>query len=347
MLFEVSQLTKRYDGADALNIPALALAEGRIYGLIGPNGAGKTTLLEILAGILPVTTGSVRFKGDPVDSTESSLPVRRRLTYLAQNPVLFRGSVAENVAYGLKVRGVRRAQRTERAARALAEVGLAHLARRDARTLSAGERQRAAFARAIAIEPEAVLLDEPTASVDQESTEILYALIRLHAERGVGIVFTSHEVPETVILADEILALDKGRLVPSPVANIFSGTIEHTDTRDFVRITDAIRIEVVTDKTGKAKIAINPHGIVISREPLVSSARNTFEGVITRIEEKGHLARITVDCGPELVEGPPRAWSRGGLPLVADITHASRTEMGLVTGMRVHISFKSTSVAVY
>jgi len=333
MLFELHDLTKRYDGADALYLPALALAEGRVYGLIGPNGAGKTTLLEILAGIIPATTGTVRFKGDPIDSTESSLAVRRRLTYLAQNPILFRGSAVENVEYGLKVRGVSKPQRMERAMRALAEVGLAHLASRDAHTLSAGERQRVAFARAIAIEPEAVLLDEPTANVDQESTDILYALIRrLNAERGVGIVFTSHEIAETVSLADEIIALNKGRLVPSPVANIFSGIIEHDGNHDFVRVTDAIRIEAVTEKTGRAKITINPQGIVISREPLSSSARNTFKAVITHIEEEGHLARVTMDCG---------------IPLVAHITQASRQEMSLIPGMHVHLSFKSTSVAVY
>jgi len=347
VLFEVSQLTKRYDGADALNIHTLALAEGRIYGLVGPNGAGKTTLLELMAGLMPASSGIVRFKDRVVTHTEESLPVRRRMTYLAQNPVMFQGSVLDNVAYGLKVRGVRRTERRRRASEALDEVGLSRLAQREADGLSSGERQRTAFARAMCIRPEAILLDEPTANVDQATVPVLHALIRLHAERGVGILFTSHDVAETVILADEILALDKGRLVPSPVANIFSGTIEHTDAHDFVRITDAIRIEVVTDKTGKAKIAINPQGIVISREPLVSSARNTFKGVITRIEEKGHLVRITVDCGPSTSSGPPRAWSRGGLPLVADITHASRQEMALVPGLHVHLSFKSTSVAVY
>ncbi len=333
MLFEIHKLTRRYDGVNALDIPQLSFEEGRIYGLIGPNGAGKTTLLEILAGIMPATTGTVLFKGEAINTSAAALSVRRRLTYLSQNPVLFQGNVIENVEYGLKVRGVGRTQRRERALRALEQVELSALARRAANTLSAGERQRAALARAVCIDPECILLDEPTANVDQQSSEVVCALIRrLNAERGMSILFTSHDLNETLVLSDEIVALRDGRLVVTPVVNLFGGEIEHEGERAFLRVSDAVRIEIVSDRVGKGKITINPQGIVISREALESSARNRFRGVITRIEQGGHLARVTVDCG---------------ILLVSEITQTSREEMGLAPGMHVFISFKSTSVMVY
>jgi tungstate transport system ATP-binding protein len=333
MLFEMRGLTKVYNGLEALNIPALSLAEGKIYGLVGPNGAGKTTLLEILTGLLAATTGVVRFKGEPIDTTEASLAVRRRITFLAQNPVLFRGSVIENVEYGLKVRGVGKAERRQRALRALERVDLPHLANRQGHTLSAGERQRTAFARAICVAPEAILLDEPTANVDQQSAVTIHALIRrLNSERGTSIVFTSHDIEETISLADEIIGLRAGHLAPAPVENLFSGNVEHADDRSFVRVSDALRIEVVTDKVGKAKVTINPQTILLSSAPLVSSARNSFKGRIRQVVEIGHLARVTVDIG---------------IPLVAEITQASLKDMALRSGAPVHLSFKSTSVHVY
>lgn len=333
MLFEICGLRKSYDGRDALNIPSLALPEGKIYGLIGPNGAGKTTLLELLAGLISATSGVIRFKGELINTSSAALPTRRRIAYLAQNPVFFQGSVIENVEYGLKVRGVPRSVRRSHALRSLEEVGLAHLAHRKASTLSAGERQRAAFARAICIAPEAMLLDEPTANVDEESALSLVAMMRqLHCEHNISVIFTSHDLSETLALADEIIALRQGRLAPTPVENLFVGQVEHEGERSFVRVNERMRIEVVTEKKGKAKITINPQAILLSRTPLASSARNTFTGSIRRISEKGHRVQVEVDIG---------------IRLVAEITHLSFQEMGLHEGLVVYVSFKSTSVTVY
>ena len=334
MLFEVLGLRKEYGGVDALNVSMLSLPEGKVFGLIGPNGAGKTTLLELMAGLMPATSGIVRFKDRVVTHTEDSLPVRRRMTYLAQNPVMFQGSVLDNVAYGLKVRGIRRTERRRRALEALDEVGLSRLAQREADGLSSGERQRTAFARAMCIRPEAILLDEPTANVDQATVPVLHGLIRrLNQDRHISIVFTSHDIQETISLSDRIVALERGRLVPSPVENLFSGTIEHSsDDRSFVRITEGLRIEVVTGKIGTARITINPQGIILSRDPVKTSARNTFSGVVTHIESRGPIAQVIVDIG---------------IPLLVQITGTSQQEMGIERGMAVHVSFKTVSVAVY
>ena len=187
------------DGLDA------TLAAPGVTAVVGPNGAGKSTLLRVLDGLVRAESGLVRFGGRPPET------VRRAFVF--QEPALVRASVAANVALALAPLRLARANRAGRVERALARVGLLDRAGEPARRLSGGERQRLALARAWATEPELLLLDEPTASLDPTSTEAVEALIAVLASSGTKIILVSHNLGQVARLAADVLVLDKGRAV--------------------------------------------------------------------------------------------------------------------------------------
>lgn len=214
-LLEVRDLEIRYGPRVALKVEGLNLARGERLALIGPNGSGKTSLLKAIAGIVPYR-GVLRFSGLDLESDD---PRRARRVYLHQSPYLIAGSVFRNVAFGLRVRprSLRprtRAELRERVAAALAALGLEGFEHRDARGLSGGETQRVALARALVLEPELLLLDEPTAAADPASrVQILETLQALSAERGLTVIVSSHDEPLARRFAQRVLALEDGRVV--------------------------------------------------------------------------------------------------------------------------------------
>ena len=211
LVLEVKGLRVRRNGF-TLEVPSLALAEGDILALIGPNGAGKTTLLMALCGLLKPAAGEIRFRGEAVDP--ASLRYRRRITMVFQEPLMLRGTVADNVEAGLKLRGLGRAELRERVEESLERFQIAPLAARSAQSLSGGEARRVSLARAFALEPEVLFLDEPLMALDP--------LIRKHIVRDLEgalshsrlpAVFTTHERREALRLADRIAVLEAGRIV--------------------------------------------------------------------------------------------------------------------------------------
>jgi len=186
---------------------SLTLEAGTRTVVLGPNGAGKSLLLRLCHGLLRPTAGSIRWAWD--DPTR----VRRQQAFVFQRPVLLRRSAAANVAYALAVAGAPRAERQERVSAALAQVGLGHLADRPARILSGGEQQRLALARAWALEPKVMFLDEPTANLDPAATRAIEAVVFALHERGVKIVMTTHDLGQARRHADEVVFLHKGRLI--------------------------------------------------------------------------------------------------------------------------------------
>jgi tungstate transport system ATP-binding protein len=167
-------VTVRYGPAPVLDVPALDVGEGDLLAVIGPNGSGKSTLLRVIGLLEAPTTGEVRFRGERVGRAHR-LQVRRRMASAFQEPLLADTTVFENVALGLRFRGVPRSERRRRVERWLAGLGVAALAGRRAPTLSGGEAQRVALARALVLEPEVLLLDEPFAALDQPTREALIA----------------------------------------------------------------------------------------------------------------------------------------------------------------------------
>ena len=193
-LYRLRSVTKRYGSNVAVAIDALTIDSGRLYTLTGANGAGKSTLLGILAFLTPPTTGEIFYAGERIDWKSDSVRKRRRkVTLLHQSPYLFVGTVFRNVAYGLKARGIAGDATHRAVTRALETVGLESFRDRDARELSGGEAQRVAMARALALDPEVLLLDEPLANIDRETAGMLEAVIASLPSRGTTVVMTTHD----------------------------------------------------------------------------------------------------------------------------------------------------------
>jgi tungstate transport system ATP-binding protein len=191
----------------------LAIARGTYTTILGPNGAGKSTLLRLLHGLLAPSGGSIRW------GAHEARPAGQAMVF--QRPVHLRRSAAANIRYALSLAGVRGADADARIAEALADVGLAHLSSRSARVLSGGEQQRLALARAWALRPEVLFLDEPTASLDPKATRAVEDIVRSIHGRGTTIVMTTHNLAQAKRLADDVVFLQDGRQVEQSPAREF------------------------------------------------------------------------------------------------------------------------------
>jgi len=194
---------------------SLEIGSGDRTVILGPNGAGKSVLLRICHGLLAPTSGSV------VWNARESANGRHRQAMVFQRPIMLRRSALANVAYGLKLAGVERRERDERAHRALERLGLLHLAGRSARVLSGGEQQRLALARAWALEPEVLFLDEPTANLDPTATREIEAAIAGIGAAGTKIIMVTHDLGAAKRLADEIVFMHNGRVLERARAGQF------------------------------------------------------------------------------------------------------------------------------
>ena len=213
-MYRLQSIRKCYGSNVALDIEELTIAEGRLYTLTGANGAGKSTLLSILAFLAPPTSGEIFYAGKRVDRDHGTVEeYRRKVTLLHQSPYLFGGSVDDNVAFGLKVRGIRGEEQRRRIDEALDVVGLRGFRDRKARELSGGEAQRVAMARALALKPEVLLLDEPLANIDRETTGLLEAVIASLPAQGTTVVMTTHDPDHPGRLNGESIFLEGGRHV--------------------------------------------------------------------------------------------------------------------------------------
>jgi tungstate transport system ATP-binding protein len=183
--------------------------------IMGPNGAGKSVTLRLCHGLLSPSQGEIRWLG------VGSAQVKSRQAMVFQQPVMLRRSAAANVDYALRLRGVPREERRGRVNEALCQAGLVDLARRPAHVLSGGERQRLALARAWALRPEVLFLDEPTSNLDPTAVHAVEAVIRVFRDQGTKIVMTTHDLGQARRLADEVLFLHRGRLVERAVAREF------------------------------------------------------------------------------------------------------------------------------
>jgi tungstate transport system ATP-binding protein len=214
-------------GVTILDRISLSFGDDAPTVLIGPNGAGKTTLLRVAMGLMTPTSGRVSWGGH----TES---VAGRCAIVFQRPVMLRRSAAGNLRYALKAAGAPRAERRERVAKLLAQVGLAGLGERPARKLSGGEQQRLALARALAREPQVLFLDEPTASLDPAATKAVEDVVRSVATRGIKVVMSTHDLGEAKRLAGEIVLLHRGRVIERGPADAFFSAPQTEEARRFI-----------------------------------------------------------------------------------------------------------------
>lgn len=340
-------------GAPVLDISELGVFQGEVLALIGPNGAGKSTLLLTLSGLLKSLRGRFLFKGKEIADL---FDYRRRVAMVFQEPLLFDATVFDNVASGLRIRGVGRAEIERIVPGYLERFGIGHLARRSARKLSGGEAQRTSLARAFVTKPEIIFLDEPFSSLDSPTREGLIGdLEKILCETHTTAVISTHDQIEALRLADRMAVMNEGRIVQiGPVAKVMNHPadgfvasfvgVETVLTGCVVKVSNGVftasveggrEIEAVGLVRMGASVlcCIRPEHVTLSTNtPLSeSSARNVFSGTIRKITPLGLFLRVYVDCG---------------FGLVAYVTRQSLDGLSLEEGKEVTASFKATSVHV-
>lgn len=232
-VYQLRNLTKTYGERTVLCIERLEIHEGEFFCVVGPNGAGKSCLLRLLNFLESPTSGQIVFGGYSLNGNVS-LGLRRRVTTVFQKSLLLHGTVQQNVAYGLKIRGEKNVR--ERTRQVLDLVGLSEFARASVKTLSGGEAQRVALARALVIEPEVLLLDEPTANLDPYNGSLIEKIVMdLNRERGTTIVMVTHNVFQTKRLARRAMLLLNGECVEVAAAEKFFVSPSDPRTAAFVR----------------------------------------------------------------------------------------------------------------
>jgi len=329
-VLELRGVRHRYDGRVVLDLERFAVPPGALIAIVGPNGAGKSTLLRLLALLERPTEGAVLLDGRPAD-----LALRRRVTLVEQRPVLLRGTTRQNLEFGLRVRGIRRTEVNRLVDNVAGRLGITPLLDRRRHELSDGEVQRIAVARALAVEPDVLLLDEPASSADRAAAQSLYhALAEERARRPLAVCLASHQLEDAYRWADDVRALADGRLSPVTPENLFRielpvgapGDLKHVQVGN-------VEIAALTDKSGPAILAVPPTDILVSREPLTSSARNVFCGRVTRlVHQRGGAVHVTADVGVELV---------------AVVTEDAARDLGLTPGSPVAFAFKASAVRVF
>jgi molybdopterin-binding protein len=329
-LFSAQNLRACYDGRDVVSIDELRLTEGQVTVLVGENGSGKTTLLRMLNGLLPPFSGAIAYKGQDLDAAGLRL-LRSQSVLLHQAPLLFRGTVAQNVTYGLRLRGVPPEERARLCESALAQVGLPGMDRRRVTTLSGGERQRVALARALVLAPTVLLLDEPTANVDPESRLAVERIIQKASAAGATVIMSTHSMDLAYRLCDRLIHMERGRVLPA-AENILKGQVEKTDDLfTYFRVGEVVLR--CPARPGSFVVAVLPMDeLIISAEPLSSSARNQLRGRVKDVQGHDGLLRVTVDCG---------------ILLHALITKAAAADVGVETGRDCVVTFKASAVRLY
>jgi len=317
MSIEVKNLTKVYPAQSgrepfvALDNVNLSLPTGQLTALLGPSGGGKSTLLRIIAGLDSATSGSVEIEG--VDAT-SLPPQKRNVGFVFQHYAVFKHmTVAKNVAFGLEIRKRPKAEVARRVDELLELVHLSQFAHRLPSQLSGGQRQRMALARALAVEPSVLLLDEPFGALDAKvRKELRDWLRRLHDEVHVTTVFVTHDQEEALEVADEIVVVNQGRVeqVGSP------DQLYDEPANDFV-------MSFLGDVTRLGALKLRPHDIDVAVAP---GAAGAVEGVVTRLLRVGFEVRLEVEA------------VGGGAPISVVLTRAHAHALDLELGSRVWLN---------
>lgn len=330
--FELQDVVKQRGPHFTLSISCHRFGTGVIHAVVGPNGSGKTTLLALLDLLEAPDGGEIRYGGASVRSTTEAVALRRRMAYVMQDPYLFRGTVLDNLTYGLKLRGLSRADARQRATRCLERMGLKGFEKRRASRLSGGEVKRVAIARALVIEPDILLLDEPTANVDRSRVHLIEDEIRrVNTEQATTVILTTHDLDQARRLTSSIVSLVAGRITSVPPDNVFHCEIARDDEGARAHLAGGPTIRLAAEVDGPTHIAIHPSDIIVSPHPLDSSALNCFPGRVTRLTSDDGGVRVDVNAGTVFH---------------VLITQASCNRMSIAPGTEVFLTFKASSVHV-
>jgi len=296
----------------SLKLESLTVRAGEVLALVGPNGAGKTTLLMLLAFLVRPGRGRLEFLGgDPWAGDDGAVLARREAVLLTHHPYLFKGTIADNVEFGLKLRKIAETERAARLRAALALVELEGWGTRSISGLSAGQAQRVAIARALALRPRVLLLDEPTANIDAGLVLRIEAVLReVGREWGTTVVLSTHDFSQASRLADGILYLSEGRRVEFSHENCFSGTASTDGRTSWIEPKPGVRIVFPGVTTGHVTCVIDPAAIRVLPGGEAASAPpgpNVFGGRVTRME--------TTDAATALVRVSGDLVFRAALPV--------------------------------
>jgi ABC-type Fe3+/spermidine/putrescine transport system ATPase subunit len=349
-VIELAGVRVAHGARAVLDVPALAVQAGETLGVMGPNGAGKSTLLRVLGLLEPPSTGTVRFRGEVVTPAQG-LPVRRRMASVFQEPLLADTTVFDNAAMGLRFRGVSRAEARPRVQAWLERFGIGALGDRPARTLSGGEAQRVALTRALVVEPELLLLDEPFAALDQPTRESLIQDLRgvLRADRVTAVLVTHHR-GEALALGDRLAVLIGGRILQmGPAAQVF----QRPDSEDVARFVgletilagcvrerrvdgvllveaegQTVEVAAPGEPGERVLLALRPEDLRLARAEAFPGAANRLTGRVAHVVPAPLHVRVVVDCG---------------FPVVAVVSHRTASDLSLVPGLPVTVSFAPDS----
>jgi len=351
-LVETLSLSKSYDETEALKNVNVKVSRGEVLAVVGPSGSGKTTLLRLMNLLEVPTSGQIFFDGrDTACSDADRLTLRRRMGMVFQQAVLFNETVHKNVAYPLEIRGYPKEKNDLKVKDALKLVGLSGFEKKRAIALSGGEAQRIALAQAMISEPELLLLDEPTVNLDPRNVSIIESVIsKVNREQGTTIILATHNMLQAEQLATKVAVLREGELAqigdtkeifrkPSDflamfgrVLNVFTGQSQLTEEGTaIIDIGEGFKIEALTTKTGSVTIFIRPEEIIISKTPIVSSARNMLKGKVEEILDLDQSVQLKVDASRQFT---------------VNITKKSYQEMKINLGSDIYLSFKASSVHI-
>ena len=237
VLLEINGLDKSFGEQRVLRNINLEVERGEIFAIMGPSGAGKTTLLRILNLLEKPDTGSITLDGDTINGVQRNgrTATRQRISMVFQSPALFNDTVYNNVAYSLRVRRMDKHAIESKVSQSLALVGLEGYENRWAKTLSGGEEQRIAFARAVVFEPDLLLLDEPTANLDPANVAKIEEVIRtINRELNTTIIIATHHMNQVRRLADRVGMLLGGELIETGRREVVFGGAADERTRAFI-----------------------------------------------------------------------------------------------------------------
>jgi tungstate transport system ATP-binding protein len=353
---EARNLTISYGDRKVLDVKELNVYRHEVLVIIGPNGSGKTTLLLCLTRLAHTDTGTIAYDGVPISDGKEALQLHRRLAAVFQESFLLNTSVWENVILGLRLRNIKGEEMKARANKWLDRFGIAGLAKRQARTLSSGEAKRASLARAFALQPDVLFLDEPFTALDSPTRQsLLEDFESVLNETKITTVMVTHDRNEALALADRVTVLMNGHIAQEgTTAEVFSAPVNE-EVASFVEAGNTLHGVVTEQKDGLASVQVGTQIIFASSpvatgtnvivmlpyddvtlmlptpEKACSSARNCLEGEITRLFPIGSQVRVSIECG---------------FPLIALVTRRSAEEMALKKGTRVSATFKAVSTRI-
>jgi len=361
-ILKILGLKKSYGNSFCLHVDSLYAQKGKILVVIGPNGSGKSTFIRLINLLEKPDSGKIYFNSYQIlNGQANQVQVRKKMAVVFQEPLLFQSSVYSNILMGLKIRKIKAAKVKEKVDYYINKLKISHLLQRSTKNLSGGEKQRVSLARAMVLDPELLLLDEPLSNIDQGSRESLRTdLFEVLKNYGKTVVYVTHDRSEAMVVADDIAVMDKGKVLQfAPKEEIFRKPKNEFIARFvgaetlvsgvIVKSGDNVCRVSVKSKSknielfvaGQQKkgteviLAIRPEDVILYNvqiTPEQSSAMNMLEGKIIGIRDMGIFKRIVVDCG---------------FSLSSFVTQNSVNRLNLSPGKEIKAAVKASCIHIF